>query len=131
MSTATRAGALYALTAFLIGFILGTIRVLLIVPRIGETAAVLLETPLILAASWFICRWCVKRLGVPRKVGLRSLMGVVTFAVLMAAEFALGRLVFGRPVGEQLTAYGSPPGAIGLAAQIVVATFPVVQVWRR
>jgi hypothetical protein len=35
-------------------------RVLLIAPRLGETAAVFLETPLILAASWFVCRWCAK-----------------------------------------------------------------------
>jgi hypothetical protein len=70
MATASKAGALYALIVFLIGFILGTIRVLIIVPRLGETAAVLLETPLILAASWFFCRWCVDRLDVPRKFGL-------------------------------------------------------------
>jgi hypothetical protein len=42
MATASKAGALYAVAAFLIGFILGTIRVLLVVPRLGETAAVLL-----------------------------------------------------------------------------------------
>jgi hypothetical protein len=72
----------------------------------------------------------VDRLDVPRTVPTRSAMGVVAFVVLMAAEFGLGRLMFGRPVGEQLTAYGSAHGAIGLA-QIVFATFPVVQVWRR
>jgi hypothetical protein len=49
------AGALYALLVFLIGFILGTIRVLLIAPRLGETIAVLLETPVILGASF---GWC-------------------------------------------------------------------------
>ena len=38
MATATRAGALYAGIVFLIGFTLGTIRVLLIVPRLGEKA---------------------------------------------------------------------------------------------
>jgi hypothetical protein len=31
---ATEAGALYAITVFLIGFVLGTIRVLLLVPRL-------------------------------------------------------------------------------------------------
>ncbi|WP_260436069.1 hypothetical protein [Burkholderia sp. Bp9143] len=37
---------------FAIGFALGTIRVLLLVSRLAETAAVLLEVPLLLAASW-------------------------------------------------------------------------------
>jgi hypothetical protein len=48
---AIEAGALYAITVFLIGFILGTIRVLLLAPHLGETIAVILEAPLMLAAS--------------------------------------------------------------------------------
>ena len=58
-------------------------------------------------------------------------MGVTAFLVLMAAKFALGGLVFRRSVSEQLAGYGSVPGAIGLAAKVVFATFPLVQVWRR
>jgi hypothetical protein len=61
---ATEAGALYAIIVFLIGFILGSIRVLLVAPRLGETIAVIIEAPVILAASWFVCRCCVKRLDV-------------------------------------------------------------------
>jgi len=58
-------------------------------------------------------------------------MGVVGFVVLMAAEFALGWLVFERPLSEQLAAYGAVPGALGLAAQVAFATFPTVQIWTR
>jgi hypothetical protein len=42
---ATEAGALYAIIVFLIGFILGSIRVLLVAPRLGETIAVIIEAP--------------------------------------------------------------------------------------
>ena len=52
---AIEAGALYAIIVFVIGFILGTIRVLLLAPRLGETMAVSLEVAFILTASWF-CR---------------------------------------------------------------------------
>ena len=65
---ATKAGALYAIVVFSIGFILGTIRVLLLAPRLGETTAVIVEAPIMLAASWFVCRWCVDRLDVRRTV---------------------------------------------------------------
>jgi len=65
---ATKAGALYAIIVFLIGFIFGTIRVLLLDPHLGETIAVIIEAPMILAASWFVCRWCVDRLDVRRTV---------------------------------------------------------------
>jgi hypothetical protein len=131
VAAAIRAGALYALAVFLIGFIFGTIRVLLLAPRLGETAAVSLETPLMLIASWFVCHWCVDRLDVPRSVPTRSLMGVVALAVLVSAEFILAVLVFGRSTAQFFATYASVPGAIGLAAQIVFATFPVVQIWRR
>jgi len=53
------AGALYAIIVFVIGFILGTMRLLLLVPRLGATTAVIFESPVMLAASWFVCRWCV------------------------------------------------------------------------
>ena len=130
MFRATEAGALYAIIVFLIGFILGTIRVLLLVPRLGETIAVIVEAPIIPAASWFVCRWCVDRLSVRRTVPARSLMGLVAFAVLMSAEVGLGA-VFGRSIADQLATYGSLAGAIGLGAQVIFAMFPVIQVLRR
>ena len=127
---ATKAGALYAIIVFLIGFILGTIRVLLLAPRLGETIAVIVEAPMILAASWFVCRWCVERLDLRRTVPARSLMGLVAFLVLMAFEVGLGA-VFGRSLVDQLAAYRSLAGAIGFAAQMIFAMFPVIQVRRR
>ena len=54
MYRTTKGGALYAIIVFVIGFIFGTIRVLLLVPRLGETNAVIVEAPIILAASWFV-----------------------------------------------------------------------------
>jgi gas vesicle protein len=41
----TKAGALYAIIVIVIGFILGTIRVLLLAPRLGETTTVIIEDP--------------------------------------------------------------------------------------
>jgi hypothetical protein len=129
MFRATEAGAVYAVIVFLIGFILGTIRILLLAPRLGDTTAVIVEAPIILTTSWFICRWCVNRLDVRRTVTARSWMGLVAFLVLMLAEAGLGA-VFGRSLADQRAAYKSPPGAIGLAAQVIFAMLPVIQVWR-
>jgi len=57
-------------------------------------------------------------------------MGMVAFLVLMLAEFGLGA-VLGRSLVDQFATYGSLAGATGLAAQVIFATFPVIQVWRR
>ena len=127
---ATEAGALYAIIVFVIGFIVGTIRVLLVVPRLGETTAVIVEAPIMLAASWFVCRWCVGRLDVRRTVPACSLMGLIAFQVLMSAEIALGAVVFSRSLVDQLAGYRSPTGAIGLGGQVIFAMFPVIQVRR-
>jgi hypothetical protein len=83
-----------------------------------------------LAASWFVCRWCVDRLNVTRTVPARSLMGLVAFVVLMSADVGFGAM-FGRSLVDQLAAFKSSPGAISLAAQVIFALFPVVQGWRR
>jgi hypothetical protein len=48
----------------------------------------------------------------------------------MSAEVGLG-VVLGRSLVDQVAAYGSPAGAIGLAAQMIFAIFPVIQDRRR
>ena len=100
------------------------------VPRLGETTAVIIEAPIMLAASWFVCRWCVDRLDVVATVPSRLLMGLVAFLVLMSAEVGLSA-VLGRSIADQLASYGSPAGVIGLAAQVIFAIFPIIQIWRR
>jgi uncharacterized membrane protein len=55
-----KARAMYFVVVFSIAFVLGTIRVLLVAPRLGETIAVMIEAPLILAVSWFASRRCVR-----------------------------------------------------------------------
>ena len=65
MAAAISAGVIYALLVFLIGTIFGTVRVLLLIPHLGEIIAVSLEAPIMLAASWVVCRWCLDRLDVP------------------------------------------------------------------
>ena len=124
-----RARIAYAIVVFLIG--LGIVRILLLIPQVGETEAVSLETPLMLAASWFVCRWFVDRLDVPRRAGARAVMGVVAFTVLMLAELGLSAHVFGQSEAEFAGSYASVPGAIGLTAQMIFAIFPVMQAWRR
>jgi hypothetical protein len=55
-------------------------------------------------------------------------MGLIAFLVLMWAEVGLGA-VLGRSLGDQVAAQQSPSGALGLAAQVIFALFPVIQAW--
>jgi hypothetical protein len=49
-----------------------------------ETIAFILEKTFVLAASWFVCRWCVHQFYSGVMVA-RSSMGLVAFPVLMSA----------------------------------------------
>lgn len=125
-----KAGLAYFAIVFAAGFALGTIRVLLIVPAVGETVAVLIETPVILTISWLACAFVVRRLSVPARLEDRVVMGVVAFALLMIAEVGVAWLLGRRSFAAYLAHYATLPGALGLAGQLVFAAFPWLQMRR-
>lgn len=126
MGAAFRAGLAYFAIVFAAGFALGTLRVTVLVPQLGETSAVALELPLMLAVSWLACRWLLGAFRLPARRAPRAAMGAVGFALLMAAEFGLG-LVVGRGPAVQLAGWREPAGALGLAAQVAFGLFPILQ----
>jgi uncharacterized membrane protein len=122
-----KAGAVYFAIVFSIAFLFGAIRVLLVAPRVGETAAVTLEAPLILAISWAASRRCVRVFKVRAEMASRLLMGAVAFALLMSAELGVSVLIFGRSAADFVPEYLSLPGVIGLAAQLAFGLVPAIQ----
>jgi hypothetical protein len=127
MTTALKAGASYFTIVYLVGFVLGTVRVLALAPRIGEVAAVLLETPIMLAASWIASRLCTRTFGVPPEVRRRLVMGGAAFALLILGEVGVSILALRRSWESTLAAILSPSGLIGLSAQVAFALLPLLQ----
>lgn len=124
MSAAWRAGVAYFALVFALGFLLGTLRVLLLAPVLGATVAVLLELPLMLAASWWVCAWLLRRFAVPSAATARLLMGGCAFALLLLAEFALATLVFAQSPAMFLASFRAPHGWLGLLGQLGFALMP-------
>ncbi len=117
------AGTLYFAIAFVAGFGLGALRELVVAPRLGPLAAVAIEVPVMLAISWIAARRIVARFALP--VGVPRLgTGLVAFALLQAAEVALG-LALGTSLAAQAAALATLRGLIGFAAQIVFALLPL------
>ncbi|MDB5673995.1 MAG: putative rane protein [Sphingomonas bacterium] len=127
MAQIIKAALAYFVIVFGLGFALGALRVLVIIPHIGETAAVLLELPVMLAASWVAAGWCVRHFAVPVDVPARLAVGVLAFALVMVAELALAVLLFGQSPAQHVETYRHFAGVAGLAAQLAYALFPVLR----
>lgn len=125
---AITAGALYFGAVFALGFALGVLRTVALLPRLGETLAVLAELPLILAASWLICARILRRM--PMSPAEAATMGAVAFALLMGAEAAVSVLLAGRSLAAHLAIYAEVPHLLGLAGQLAFAAFPYLQAKR-
>lgn len=125
MFKSVRAGALYFLVVFGVGFVFGIVRTTLLAPRTGETLAVLIELPFILAIAWWSCRLILRGMALPPTLRSRLPMAVTAFALLMAAEAALSVVLFGRPIVSPLQLADSAAGALGFAGQVVFALFPL------
>ncbi len=122
-----RAGSAYFAAVFAVGFVFGTIRVLLIIPRIGEMAAVMLEGPLLLAVSWIFCRKFVSLFAVPSRVPDLLAMGCLALTLTLIAEAAISVFLAGRTIPEHLQLYRLTHVQIGLLAQFAFALFPALQ----
>jgi hypothetical protein len=121
------AGATYFAIVFAAGFALGTIRVLVTAPAIGELPAVLLEAPLMLWVSWIACGLCVRRFDLAGRPALAMAVGAEAFVLLLLAELALALTLFGRTPRQQLAARLAPAGLTGLAAQIAFGAMPAIR----
>ncbi len=117
------AAIVYWAMVFALGFVLGTVRVLWVIPLVGLLPATLLELPLILMASWFAAGWLVQRFAIAS--GREALtVGALAFAILMLAECALAGVLSGETPAQWLAGLGQPHALLGLAGQVVFALMP-------
>ncbi len=124
-SKALLAGTLYFALIFALGFVLGTLRVLWLMPLVGQTLAVLAEQPVMLTASWFAARWLLRRYGF-QSVRDRAVMGGIALVLLFIAEIALGFTLFNQSLTRSLTEALVLPGLIGLIGQIIFGLMPLL-----
>ena len=99
---AAAAGGAYFALVFAAGFLLSSIRVLIIIPRSGEAVVVGLELLIMLAVSWIVCRRLIGRIDVAAMLTPRLIMGGLAFAILMLAELGVSTQVLGRSVSEHI-----------------------------
>ncbi|WP_417594868.1 hypothetical protein [Parasphingorhabdus sp.] len=127
MANVLKAGIFYCLGVFMLGFVLGALRMLFLVPYAGPVVAVLIEVPVMLVFAWFFCRMLTRRFAIPPEPYERLVMGLVAFACLMAGEMLIALFLQQRSLTDFLMAFDLPENRIGLGGQIAFALFPVIQ----
>jgi hypothetical protein len=119
------AATVYFLALFVLGFALGTIRVIFLAPRFGQLAATIAEVPVMLTASIFVCRSAARRWQVQRRAEIRWAMALWFLALLLVFETLLGATLFARTLAEQWASLVTSAGLLGLSAQIIAALLPL------
>ena len=120
-----KSGALYFALVFGAGFVLGTIRVLLVVPRIATRTAELIETPVMILVSFIAARWTIRPLVAQPTTTERIAIGLVALALLVSAEFTFVLWLQGLTISEYLASRDPVAGTAYVIALGLFAVMPL------
>lgn len=105
---------------------LGTIRTLWIVPRLGTGMSELMETPIMLVITILAARWTVRRLAVPSTPPARLGMGCIALGLLLLAEFTLVLWLRGMSIREYFAGRDPVAGTVYYVMLAVFAVMPLL-----
>lgn len=118
-----RLAAIYFVTVFAVGFVLGTLRVILLVPNIGARYAELLEIPFMIGGIYFPGLWIAYRSESKRQaLGI----GFLALAIMLGAEMLLAAIVFRKLPMEAL--FNKDPFS-GTAYYVALLVFAMMPAW--
>jgi hypothetical protein len=119
-----QAGVAYFGLVFAAGFLMGTVRVLVLVPRLGVRVAELLEMPLMFVVILLAARLVVRRFALPRAAPARLLVGGLALGLMLGGELSLASVLRGQSPGEWLSGRDPVSGSVYLAMLGVFAAMP-------
>jgi hypothetical protein len=98
MRETLKAGVLYFAVVFAAGFVLGTLRTLWAVPRLGVRTAELMEAPVMCGVSILAARWAVRHVSIPPLRPRRLAMGCIALGLMLLVEFTFVLWVRGMTI---------------------------------
>jgi len=121
-----KAGILYFVLVFGAGFVLGPIRILWVVPRVGMRIAELMEFPIMFVVIILVARWLVRRLAVPPTRSSRLGMGFIALGLLLTAELVLVGPIQGYSIKAYIATRDPVSGTVFLVLLGVFAFMPLL-----
>ena len=124
MSKTIRAALVYFAIVLGTGFVLGVFRVPVLVPRIGERWAELVEMPIMAAVIFFAAGYLLRRYPEICSPGRSLVAGFLALALSVAAELGLAVLLQDRSLAEFIASRDKVSGSVYIALLLVFAIMP-------
>ena len=122
---ALKAGVLYFVLVFAAGFVLGAIRTLWVVPRLGVRAAELMEAPIMFGVSILAARWVVRHVGIPPLWSKRLALGCIALGLMLLVEFTVVLWIRGLTLRGYFETRDPVSGAVYFVTLGAFAVIPV------
>jgi hypothetical protein len=138
-----KAGAIYFALVFGAGFLLGTIRVLWLVPAVGSRTAELLEMPAMLMVIIISARWVVRHFGEAMRSGTICAqrpagrsdkwsltpwlgIGVIALALILLSDFTVVLWIRGLSLSQYIEAFDPVAGTAYFVMLGLFAVMPLL-----
>jgi hypothetical protein len=124
------AGFMYFALVMGAGFLLGTIRVPLLVPRIGERWAELAEMPVMAVTIYYSAGYVLRRFPDANEPSGSLVVGLLALGLLVSAELSLAVALQSRSLAEYLDSRDKVSGSVYLVLLVVFALMPRLRLRR-
>jgi hypothetical protein len=121
-----KAALIYFAIVFAAGSVLGPIRMLLVVPHLGERAAELLEAPLMLIVIIVAANWIVPKFQLPPRLIYRLGAGLIAFILGLVFELGLVWKLRGLTLAEYFTSRDAVAATVYYLMLVLFALMPLL-----
>ncbi len=121
-----KAGMVYFAVVFGAGFVLGPIRILWVVPRVGTRVTELLEAPIMFVITIVAARWIIRKFAIALTLPSRLGVGGIAGSLMLIAEFTLVLWLRGISIRQYFAGRDPVAGAVYYAMLGVFAVMPLL-----
>lgn len=121
-----KSAVLYFVIVLGTGFVLGSIRVPFLVPRLGERYAELLEMPIMFVVIVMAARYVVRRFDLPANLSVRMQVGFAALAMSILAELLLAAVLQGSSIAQYIASRDRVSGSVYLGVLLLFALMPSI-----
>ena len=130
MTAMIRASFLYFVLVMGAGFLLGSVRVLFVVPHLGERWAELAEMPIMAIVIFVAAGYILRRYPEVQTRGRALVVGFTALALSVSAELALAVVLQSQSLAEYLASRDKISGSVYLVMLVAFALMPRLRLAR-